>query len=232
MICTGGRGFIGTNLLKKVKGVPYDIMDGLDISEISDFVLESPAEVVHLAAEPGIPYSIEYPKHSYKVNNTGTFQVIGYRHLLGGKLILASSAAADNCTTPYAAFKRAGELYAKAYHETYGLEYTVLRFANVYGPHSMHKDSVVARMCKDAITTGEITVNGDCARDFIHVDDVVSAIIKSLDVSYNGILNVGSGVTLPVKMVAEIISRETGAIRFSYFTNPADGRLSVTAQIY
>ena len=210
MVVTGGRGFIGTNFINKYGGESFDIKDGEDIRDhIQTDTINQ--DIVHLAAESGIPFSIEKPRRSFDANVCGTFNVLEAARRHNKKVILASSAAADNCLTPYASYKRSTELMAKAYHETYGLQYTVLRFANVYGPHSMHKTSVVAQMCRDALTKGEITVNGDCSRDFIHVDDVCLAIKAAMEADYNGVLYIGSGTVSGVWEIANFISKRTGS---------------------
>ena len=213
MIVTGGKGFIGTNLLNKVEGRSFDVKDGEDIRNSYQCRDHLNRDIVHLAALSGIPASINNPRLSHDINVTGTINVLDAAMKHGKKVILASSAAAENASTPYGAFKRANELYAEAFHQTYGLEYVALRFSNVYGPHSMHKTSVVAQMCKDAILKGEIYVNGDCSRDFIHVNDVVRAIELALLEAdrHLGIKNIGSGILTRIIDIAEIVSRETSA---------------------
>lgn len=211
MIVTGGRGFIGTNLIEKVGGDSYDVKDSLDIRRVWQVKEHLLSDVVHLAALPGIPASIERPSLSHDINTTGTLNVLEAARENKVKVILASSAAAENCQTPYAACKRSNEIYANAYHETYGLEYTALRFANVYGPHSLHKKSVIAQMCKDALTNGVISVYGETERDFIYIDDVIRAIVGALNNNYSGVLNVGTGTTTSIKDIAHIIAKETGA---------------------
>lgn len=64
----------------------------------------------------------------------------------------------------------------------------VLRFGNVYGPFSAHKNSVVAQFFKDILTTGEITIDGDGkqTRDFLYVDDLCRAILLALQSDVSG----------------------------------------------
>lgn len=80
--------------------------------------------------------------------------------------------------SPYGASKLAGEGYCSAYWHSYGLETVSLRFGNVYGPHSSHKSSVVARFIQQALAGEPLVINGDGGqtRDFIYVGDLVQAI--------------------------------------------------------
>lgn len=224
MIVTGGSGFIGSNFIKRYGGESFDRKDGKDLLTEKLPKFDS---IVHLAAEPGIPFSIENPIASHHNNELTTFIVLNEAVKNNAKVVLASSAAAENGNTPYAAFKAAGEMYAKAYEETYGLDVIVLRFANVYGPRSKHKSSVVAQMCKDALTKGVVFVNGGFSRDFIHVNDVCRAINKSISSDYSGVLNVGTGTLTPIDELAIMISDITGAeIRIM---PPRKGDLEVVA---
>jgi len=88
---------------------------------------------------------------------------------------------APHPVSPYGASKLAGEAYCSAYARTFGIETVALRFGNVYGPGSGHKSSVVAKFIRDAASSGVITIHGDGAqtRDFIYVDDLVDAVLRS-----------------------------------------------------
>ena len=80
--------------------------------------------------------------------------------------------------SPYGASKLAGEGYCSAYFRTYGIETIALRFGNIYGPGSMHKNSVVAKFIKQSLNgeTLEIYGDGKQTRDFIYIDDLIQAI--------------------------------------------------------
>ena len=80
--------------------------------------------------------------------------------------------------SPYGASKLACEAYCTAFYCSYGLKTVSFRFSNVYGPYSIHKDSVIAKFIKDAITKGMLTIYGDGmqTRDFIHVKDLCHTI--------------------------------------------------------
>ena len=148
--------------------------------------------VVHLAAESGVPVSIEKPVESSETNVMGTLSVLEAARAAGVKrfVFASSSAAVGNSEmpvherrptsplSPYGASKLAGEGYCAAYFHAYDIDTVALRFGNVYGPGSGHKTSVVAKFIRQATAgeTLEIYGDGSQTRDFIYVDDLVEAI--------------------------------------------------------
>lgn len=173
----------------------------LVVGDITDFEVAKLActevdSVVHLAANSGVPASVENPRLDLSSNVVGTFNMLEASRLNGIKrFVFASSGApigqceppiheeiACHPVSPYGASKLAGEGYCSAFYHTYGLETVVLRFANVYGPGSRHKSSVVAGFIKHAMRGEPIEVfgNGEQTRDFIYVRDLVRAVSLSL----------------------------------------------------
>jgi UDP-glucose 4-epimerase len=148
--------------------------------------------IVHLAAQAGVPSSVEDPRHDFETNALGTFNLLeAARQQDVGRFVFASSAApigdseppiheemACSPKAPYGASKLAGEGYCSAYHGTFGIDTVALRFGNVYGPRSGHKSSVVAKFIRRAMEgkTLEVYGDGQQTRDFIHTDDLVRAI--------------------------------------------------------
>jgi UDP-glucose 4-epimerase len=115
--------------------------------------------------------------------------------------------------SPYGASKLAGEGYCLAYHGSWALGTTVLRFANVYGPYSAHKNSVVAKFCKDILTTGQITVDGDGqqTRDFVYVDDLCQAICLALRSELGGeVLQIASGTETSIIELTTMVGEQSG----------------------
>src|SRR5262249_13579777 len=102
---------------------------------------------------------------------------------LGRQSPPASEEKAPLPISPYGASKLAGEAYCLAYHGSWGVQTVVLRFANVYGPYSGRKTSVVAKFFKDIQTTGSLTIDGDGqqTRDMIFVGDLCDAIWRALE---------------------------------------------------
>lgn len=175
-----------------VELVAGDIRDRATV----DAALAGMDGVVHLAAHTAVIDSIHDPLHDYAVNVGGTLNLLlACRDQGIGRFVFASSNAPIGENTPpideskparplspYGASKLAGEGYCSAFHGSYGLGTVVLRFANVYGPRSTHKGSVVAKFIKDALSSGRLTIYGDGSqtRDFIYVEDLCRAILAAL----------------------------------------------------
>lgn len=158
--------------------------------------------IVHLAANTGVGPSVESPRLDMETNVVGTLNMLEAARERGARrFVFASSGApigecqppiheelAPHPVSPYGASKLAGEGYCSAYYRSFGVETVCLRFGNVYGPLSSHKSSVVARFIRQALAgeVCEIYGDGDQTRDFIYVDDLVNAIIKSAEAEVAG----------------------------------------------
>ncbi len=182
---------------KSVELVPGDIRDtDTTIACCQDIDI-----VVHLAANTGVPKSVENPRLDMECNVMGTFNMLeAARHHGIKRFVFASSGAPAGEVTPpiheelpphpvspYGASKLAGEGYCSAYFRTFGIETVALRFSNVYGPGSSHKTSVVAKFIKRALAGQPLEIYGDGTqtRDFIYIDDLIDALI--LAATKNGI---------------------------------------------
>jgi len=173
-------------------GVELVVGDILD-SDLVVRAAEGADAIVHLAANAGVPSSVENPRFDCETNVLGTFNLLeAARKQDVGRFVFASSAApigeceppiheemACHPKSPYGASKLAGEGYCSAYHGTFGVDTVALRFGNVYGPLSGHKSSVVAKFIRRAMErkTLEIYGDGQQTRDFIHTDDLTRAIM-------------------------------------------------------
>lgn len=148
--------------------------------------------VVHLAAHTCVRESVQNPMKHLTINSTGTLNVIEAARLQHvDRFIFASSNAVvgeqdppvnelviAKPLSPYGAVKLYGEALCLAYYNCYGLKTTSLRFANVYGPYSDHKTSVIAKFLKAIRKSEKLEVYGDGSqtRDFIHANDIANAI--------------------------------------------------------
>ena len=167
--------------------------------------------VIHLAAHAGVIPSIEDPYFDFEINAHGTLNMLyAAQKNKVEKFIFASSNAplgeqvpplneekVPKPLSPYGASKLTCEAYCSAFYGSYGLKTISLRFSNVYGPYCLHKNSVIAKFMKDGLTKGTLTIYGDGTqtRDFIHVNDLCSAIYKILafnDYSANSINQINS----------------------------------------
>ena len=148
--------------------------------------------IVHLAANTGVGPSVADPRSDCVTNVIGTLNYLeAARQNQVKRFVFASSGApvgeceppihedmAPHPVSPYGASKLAGEGYCSAYFQTFAIETVALRFGNVYGPMSGHKNSVVAKFIQQAMRceTLEIYDDGGQTRDFIYIDDLVRAI--------------------------------------------------------
>jgi UDP-glucuronate 4-epimerase len=155
------------------------------------------SHVVHLAAQPGVRYSLVNPK-AYLRNNVDAFGAVleGCRHAGVAHLVYASSSSVyganhtlpfseeqnvDHPVSLYAATKKANELMAHSYSHLYALPTTGLRFFTVYGPWG--RPDMAPMLFTRAILAGEpiqVFNHGDMQRDFTYVDDIVEGVVRVL----------------------------------------------------
>lgn len=155
--------------------------------------------VVHLAAQPGVRYSITNPRAYIKSNIDAFLNVLeGCRNNNIRHLVYASSSSIYglNSKTPfsehdgiahpvslYAATKKADELMAHTYSHLYGLPVTGLRFFTVYGPWG--RPDMSPHLFIDGIVNGKtikVFNNGDMLRDFTYIDDIVEGVVRIANV--------------------------------------------------
>jgi UDP-glucose 4-epimerase len=204
---TGNRILYSMSQSESVKrNVLIEVQIG-DIRNTDDCLLstEKAEAVVHLAAQSGVPVSVENPLLDCDLNIKGTLNMLeACTKNRVNSFIFASSGAplgdveppmheekVPRPVSPYGASKLAGEAYCSAYYKTFGLKTVVLRFGNVYGPGSKHKTSVVAKFIKKAMEGLPLEIYGDGTqtRDFIFVEDLCNAIylsLKAIGFSKNG----------------------------------------------
>ena len=253
ILVTGGAGFIGANLCRRLVTTPGvtqvsvldDLstgskanLDGLDVdlivgsildAELMSRLVDGTDSVVHLAARPSVPRSIQDPMASHLANATGTMTVLEAARLSGQpQVIVASSSSvyganpilpkredlASRPLSPYAASKLATEAYALAYGHSFGLPTIAFRFFNVFGPlqSASHAYAAVVPSFVDAALHGRpLTVHGDGtqSRDFTFVDSVTAVLERAITsrLSHPEPVNLafGSRTTL-LELIAEIES--------------------------
>ena len=119
-----------------------------------------------------------------------------------------------NSRLPYAIVKNVGEAYLKSYQREFGLEYTIFRFFNTYGP-KQSKEFVISRFLSMALQNQDITIYGDGSqtRTFCYVNDNVDACIAAFynDMYVNDVVNIGGDIEVPIKELADIIIEVTGS---------------------
>lgn len=119
-----------------------------------------------------------------------------------------------NSKLPYAIVKNIGEAFLRSYHKEYGLDYTVFRFFNTYGP-KQSKDFVVSKFIRMALANEDITLYGDGlqTRTFCYIDDNIDACIaayRGREV-LNDVVNIGSDAEITIKDLARLIIELTGS---------------------
>ena len=119
-----------------------------------------------------------------------------------------------NSRLPYAIVKNVGEAFFKSYYQEYGLEYTIFRFFNTYGPNQS-EDFVVPRFLKAALNNEPIYLYGDGlqTRSFCFVDDNVDTCVKTLNenLCINDVINVGSDLEQTILSLAQTIIKLTNS---------------------
>ena len=185
--------------LESRQGYTHHHLDLADTQAVAElFATTTPSAVVHLAAQPGVRYSLEHP-HAYVGSNLAAFLNVleGCRAHAPAHLVYASTSSAygangklpfsphDSAHHPmslYAATKLANEAMAHSYAHLFGFPCTGLRFFTVYGPWT-RPDMALYKFAL-AISAGEeidVYGQGRMQRDFTYIDDIVDGIVAALD---------------------------------------------------
>lgn len=198
--------------------------------------------VIHLAAQTMVPTSVEQPVLDCQINLEGVLHVLEACRIHGTGHILFSSSAAvygDNLhiplketerlvpTSPYGITKMATEHYLRVYHELYGMDATVFRFANVYGERQGEKGEggVVSIFCKLLSQRQGITVFGDGnqTRDFVYAGDIAQAIIRALPLKGYHTMNVSTGQETSINDLIRSFEKAVGYTVPVQYTAPRTG---------
>jgi UDP-glucuronate 4-epimerase len=185
--------------LRKHPGFRFVKLDLADQSGMAElFAAEKFNRVIHLAAQAGVRYSIDFPHTYIHSNVTGTLTVLeGCRHNKVEHLVYASTSSvygantnmpfnphniADHPVSLYAATKRANELMAHNYAALFKLPVTGLRFFTVYGPWG-RPDMALFLFTKNILEGKPIDVfnHGNHKRDFTFVEDIAEGVVRALD---------------------------------------------------
>lgn len=130
-----------------------------------------------------------------------------------------------NSRLPYAIVKNVGEAYLRSYQKEYGLEYTIFRFFNTFGP-KQSRDFVISKFFRMAMQNEPITIYGDGSqtRTFCFIDDNVEACTQAFyrNEYVNDVVNVGGTIEIPILQVAETIIRVVGSKSEIRFLDPLE----------
>ncbi|MCX7770317.1 MAG: GDP-mannose 4,6-dehydratase [Proteobacteria bacterium] len=204
------------NINKKAK---FYLLDIRNLSELSKVFDREKFDIVnHHAAQISVPYSVENPLEDAQINVCGFINILelSVKHKVKKVIFISSGGAiygeADEYPTtenyepkplsPYAITKLVSEKYLYYYNHRYGVDYTVLRYANVYGPRQIpHGEAGVVSIFMTKLLNGEKCIiyaykdePEGMKRDYIYVKDVVSANIAVIDKGSKEAFNIGTGI--------------------------------------
>lgn len=212
------------------QGIPFYQGDITDRAFVMKSVAEDSPEVIyHLAAQASVEESVRHPLSDANTNIIGTINILdaALEHK-ATKIIFSSTAAVYgspsylpideehplNALSPYGVSKIAGEFYIKLYKRLYGLDYTILRYSNVYGPGQFWKSEggVITVLLRSIMLDRPFTVFGDGeqTRDFVFVQDVVKANLLALNRGTGLTINIGTKSSTTVNRLLEITAEILG----------------------
>jgi nucleoside-diphosphate-sugar epimerase len=222
---TGSSGFIGKHLVAALEKAGFDV---LEIDILTGYDLAKPGcldsipvvdQIVHLAARSFVPLSFENPLLYYHDNYLGALHVLEAARKHGTKLIFFSSYLYGNPKylpidekhplaphNPYAQSKLICEKLCEGYYRDFQVPVTVFRPFNIYGP-GQNASFLIPKIIGQ-LKTGDVQLDDPRPRrDFIHVDDVVGAIIKAIESKATGydIFNLGSGESVSIFELSQMI---------------------------
>jgi nucleoside-diphosphate-sugar epimerase len=257
ILVTGGGGFIGSNLAERLlaDGHAVRVLDSFatgrreNLADLPDVeIVEGDIQsyerahkatrrcdvVLHQAALPSVPRSIQDPLTTNMVNVTGTLNVLLAARDAGvRRVVFASSSSVYGANaelpkrethlpmpmSPYAVSKLAGEGYCRAFSEIYGLECVATRYFNVFGRRQDPTSQYAAVIPKwiGAVLDGQRPVvfgDGEQSRDFTHIDNVVEANILAMTVPVppGEAFNVACGERTTLNEVLRLLSEMSGEI--------------------
>lgn len=221
ILVTGHKGYIGSHLFEQLS--EHDVV-GIDLKDGNDILHCLPNEnfdcVFHLAALPRVEYSVENPFYTMKQNVLVTSKLLEWSKNHGVKTFIFSSSSAiygegEGPKSPYGLHKLVSEMECKLYQDLFDIKCVCLRYFNVYSEDQEYGGSysTVVSAWMQMIKEGNplrIDGDGEQSRDFIHVDDIVSANIwcmNNIEKIENLWYDVGYGETCTLNDIKNIVDR-------------------------
>ena len=236
VLVTGGAGFIGTNLIKRLlkegykvtsldnydSGLKENHQDGCEyikgcILEINNKLVNKYDIIFHLAGLSRIQPSFDQPSLTININSIGTERVLAFAMQNSSKVIYAGSSSRwhNPFQSPYATSKHLGEEICRMYKKTYSMEVEICRFYNVYGPHEIVDGdwAAVTGIWRRQVRDGEqITIVGDGEqrRDFTHVDDIVDGLyrVSTKNIEHHDAWELGTGVNYSINELGKMFQNK------------------------
>jgi len=220
----GGK---SVNLNPRARFYRVDITDEASLDRVFDEV--QPEIVSHQAAQHSVSVSTKYPKLDAQVNVLGLLNVLTNCTRVGVRKIVFASSGATYGTpvrlpideevpqrpeSPYGITKMVTEYYLRYWHEANGLNYTALRYGNVYGPRQdpNGEAGVIAIFAKRFLKHESIRIDwdGEQQKDYVYVGDVARANLIALDHGDNDIFCIGTGKGTSVNEIYHDLEKITG----------------------
>lgn len=255
ILVTGGAGFIGTNLIKRLVKEGHDVTSVDDYStgrtenhipgvfyihqSVGSLLLEGQDDfqvIFHLAALSRIQPSFTDPQTTFISNVWGTQKVLEYAREKEVKVVYAGSSSKwhDPYQSPYAAYKYLGEEVCKTYKKTYDMDVEIARFYNVYGPYEIVDGDMAAviGIFRNQIAEGKaLTIVGDGKqrRDFTHVEDIVDGLyrIAMSNEKHEDAWELGTGKNYSILEVYEMFKERFGCDRWHVEDQPGNYRVTL-----
>lgn len=225
ILVTGAGGFIGGHLVPELQKSGHSVVEFRRIDgdiALAEFKFKNVQHVFHLAAETFVPESWKRPSDFYRVNVMGTVAVLEYCRLHNCSMTFLSSYVYGSPLTipineahpvkpnsPYNQSKLLAEDICRFYAEKFNVVTTVLRPFNTYGP-GQKNIYLVPHIIKQAIDDKSESIRVmDLAprRDYVFIDDLVDAMVKTIGHGTFSIYNVGSGVSCSVEDIIKTVLR-------------------------
>lgn len=198
ILITGSCGYIGSRLKEKLDNVEEcDLKIGKNAKNC--LPVFAPNFIYHLAAQSGVPESVDDPINDAEQNIMATLKMIEVANRHKAKLIFTTSGAAKNPESPYGLSKKTCEEYIKMLCD----DYVILRFSSIFGDK---EKGVVDNFVRDDVC--KIFGDGSAIRDFVHVDDIIECLVKAKGWK-KGVYECGSGEGVSVAKIAKATGKIT-----------------------
>lgn len=232
LVITGHTGFIGRSLVQKLQHSSFSItgisrtrliknkikQKQRDILQLKNSDIKNNSTIIHLSALADFMFCQKHPTECFSTNVIGTEHLLDLARKKDCKLIYASTShvygipqklplSENHCreaSSIYSASKLNGEILCESFSKTYGMDITIARFFSVYGP-SNPSYLVLPKIIKQLLTQHQLKLgNLFPKRDFIYIDDVISALVILLKNTHGfNTFNVGSGQSISIQTLCK-----------------------------
>lgn len=224
IILTGHKGLIGNSLEKKIKKegdkivFMIDIRNGKNILDIDNFGIKNKTDMmIHAAAHCKINQSITNPEITYTNNVEGTFRIFEYcrKNKIPKIVFFSSSRVLSKEKNPYTSSKIYGEELCKGYHDSYGIDYIIIRPSTVYGPFWDETKRLMHLFITNALEGKDLEIYGNPKTktlDFTYIDDFTEGIMIAIkNPEWNKAYNISGDEESNIYELAKYIIKETGS---------------------